>query len=164
MNAIAIVDKNWGLGWDGKLLAHLPGELKYFREKTKGKTIIIGRGTYESMSCKLLPGRKTVILSRSENFKADCPVFRSAGEALEYLKGTPSEDIFVAGGESVYREMYHNCDKFYITIMHKTFDADRHFPNLDEEPGKFDVKELSGIITENGIKYQIFKYERKNER
>jgi len=160
MNAIAIVDRNLGLGRDGKLLAHLPSELKYFREKTLGKTIVIGRGTYESMSGNLLPDRETVILSRDASFNPPCQVFRSLEEALDYLKSKPDDDIFVAGGESVYRLFYPYCDRFFITKLYAAFDADRRFPNLDENPNEFSVKELSGIIEENGFEYQFFEYTR----
>jgi len=160
VNAIAVVDKNWGIGADGKLLAHLPGDLRYFKEKTLGNTIIIGRTTFESMSGKILPGRETVILSKNADFKADCPVFRSLEETLSYCRGKADEELFVAGGEAIYRLFFPFCDRFYITKLHETFEADRHFPNLDEEPERFDVRELSGILGERGVRYQFFEYTR----
>ena len=160
MNAIAVVDKNWGLGIDGKLLIHLPEELKYFREKTLGKTIIIGRKTFESMNKTLLPGRETVILSRDIGFKADCQVFHSLDGTLEYLKGKPGQDLFVAGGETVYEQFFPYCDSFFITKLYAEFEADRYFPNIDKSPEKFGLKELSGVIKENGVEYQFFEYKR----
>jgi len=158
LNAIAVVDENWGLGLDGKLLAHLPGDLKHFKEKTIGNTIIIGRVTYESMA-GLLPGRETVILSGDVNFKANCRVVHSLEEALEYCKSKLGAGIFIAGGEAVYKLFYPYTDHFFITKLYAAFKADRYFPNLDEEPD-LTVRELSGPIEENGIRYQFFKYTR----
>ena len=160
MNAIAVVDRNWGLGRDGKLLVHLPGDLKYFKEKTLGKTIIIGRGTYESMAGKLLSGRDTIIMTRNENFKAPCAVAHSLEEALRYLKNIPGENQFAAGGETVYNMFFPYCDTFFITKMDAVFAADRHFPNLDSTPSGFTVKSLSGVMEENGVEYQFFEYKR----
>jgi len=160
MNAIAVVDENWGLGRNGKLLAHLPSDLRYFKEKTLGKTIIIGRETYDSMSGKLLPGRETVILSKNISFKPACRVAHSLEEALIYLKGKPDEELFVAGGEAIYRLFFPYCDMFFITKLYAAFEADRYFPNLDEDEKGFTVRETSGVIEENGVKYQHFEYAR----
>jgi len=160
MNAIAVVDENWGLGRNGKLLVHLLGDLKYFKEKTLGKTIIIGRGTYESMAGKLLPGRETAILSKNMDFKPDCLVLHSLEEALLYLKEKPDADMFVAGGESVYRLFFPYCDKFFITKLHAAFEADIYFRNLDDEPESFAALWSSDIFEENGVKYQFFEYAR----
>jgi len=160
MNAIAAVDKNWGLGMNGKLLAHLPGDLRYFKEKTLGKTIIIGRETFESMSGKLLPGRGTVILSRNMDFKAECPVFHSLEETLGGLENKVGEDVFVAGGEAIYRLFLPYCDRFYITKLYAAFEADRHFPDLDESPEMFALKTASDVMEENGVGYQFFEYAR----
>jgi len=160
MNAIVIVDQNWGIGKSGQLLVHLPGDLKYFKEKTLGNTIIMGRETFDSMGGRLLPGRESVILSRNENFKPGCHVCKSLDETLEYVKDKPSENVFVAGGETVYRLFLPYCDKFFITKMYAEFEADRFFPNLDEQPENFKVVRESEITSENGVKYQFFEYAR----
>ena len=161
MNAIVAVDEDWGIGRNGKLLAHLPGDLKYFKEKTLGKTIIIGRETFSSMSGKLLAGRETVILTRDPGFKQSCPVVHSLEEAFEYTGKMRSGDIFVAGGENVYRQFLPYCDKIFTTKLYASFGADRFFPNLDERRDEFSVKQLSGILEENDVKYQFFEYLRK---
>ena len=163
MIAIAVVDENWGLGNDGKLLARLPGDLKHFKEKTLGKTVIMGRKTFESMSGKLLPGRETVILSRDAGFKPGCTVLRSLDEVLGYVKGLPGDGVFVAGGEEIYRLFFPYCGTFFITKLYAAFEADRHFPNLDESPEAFTVKKSGGVMEENGVKYQFFEYTKKND-
>jgi dihydrofolate reductase len=161
MNAIAVVDENWGIGYDGKLLVHLPGDLKYFKEKTLGNTIIIGRETFDSMGGKLLPNRETIILSRNPDLKLNCPVLRSLDETLKYIEDRRSEEVFVSGGETVYKLFLPYCDKFYITKIHKAFKADRHFPNLDERPDEFIINWSSNIMEENSVKYQFIEYIRK---
>jgi len=158
MNAIVVADQNWGIGCGGKLLAHLPGDLNYFKEKTLGNTIIIGRETFDSMGGRLLPGRETLILSRNPDFKADCPVFHSLEETLEYVKDKPGEKIFVAGGEAIYRLFLPFCDAFFVTKILKEFEADRYFPNLDASPEEFAVNWSSDIMEENAVKYQFIKY------
>ncbi|MCL1982580.1 MAG: dihydrofolate reductase [Clostridiales bacterium] len=154
MNAIAAVDENWGIGRNGKLLAHLPGDLLYFKEKTLGKTVVMGRETYNSIG-KPLPGRETVVLSRSPGKRPGCQTFCSLGEAMEYLGG---RDVFVAGGEAIYKLFFPYCDRFFITKLYAAFDADRHFPNLDRDGGSFSVVWSSGIMEENSVRYQFTEY------
>jgi dihydrofolate reductase len=161
MNAITVVDQNWGIGHNGKLLVHLPGDLKYFKEKTTGKTVIIGRETFDSMGGKLLPGRKTLILSRNTSLKPDCPVFHSLEDTIAYVKNKQEEELFVAGGEAIYRLFLPYCDTFFITKIHKAFEADRYFPNLDESPDEFKMHWSGNIMEENAVKYQFFEYRRK---
>lgn len=160
MNAIAVVDENWGLGKDGKLLVHLSGDLRYFKGKTLGKTIIIGRETFEGMSGRILPGRDTVVLSRNPHFKADCPVCHSLEETFGFLREKPGDELFVAGGEAVYRLFFPYCGRFYITKIFDAFEADRFFPNLDAEPERFTAFKSGEVMEENGVRYQFFEYVR----
>jgi len=160
MNAIAVVDENWGLGKDGKLLVHLSGDLKYFKEKTIGKTIIIGRKTYESLGKRLLPDRETVIVSKNMKYDPGCMVCRSLEETLRYVKGRRPGDVFVAGGEAVYTLFLPYCDTFFITKIQASYEADRFFPNLDKLD-RFYIDKSSGVVEENGVKYRFFKYVRE---
>ena len=122
MNAIVIVDQNWGIGCTGRLLAHLPGDLRHFREKTEGNTIIIGRETFESMGSRLLLDRETVILSRNTKLNPGCKVVHSLEELLRHIKGRDSDAVFAAGGEEVYKRLKENG----ILIRH--FSAPRTAP------------------------------------
>ena len=158
MNAIAVVDENWGIGRNGKLLVYLPSDLKYFKDKTLGKTVIMGRETFSGIG-RPLKGRETIVLSRSQNYKPGCLVFRSLDELLECLKSKNSEDVFVAGGETVYRQLLPYCGRFFITKMQGRFEADRHFPNLDVG-AEFSIVWSSGWMEENSIKYQFTEYKR----
>ena len=88
MNTIVAVDNNWGIGKDGKLLVTLPGDLRYFKNKTLGKTVIMGRKTLNSLpNGKPLPSRHNIILTREKNFEEeDCMVFNYISDIIEYVK------------------------------------------------------------------------------
>lgn len=163
MNAIAVVDENWSIGREGGLLVHLPGDLKCFKEKTYGKTILIGRKTLESFPGKKpLAGRRNIVLTRQENYAAEgCEICRCKEQAEELLKGQ-TEDVFIAGGESVYRAFLADCDAVFLTKIYASFPADRFFPNLDES-GEFFIAWKSAVQEEKGIRYQFFQYVRKQE-
>jgi len=161
MKAIAVVDQNWGLGRDGRLLVHLPGDLQYFKEKTIGKTIIMGRETLDGMSGKLLGGRETIVLSRNLNYQADCKIFNSLDELLTFVNNKDKDDVYVAGGEMVYKQLLPYVDTVLITKIDAAFEADRHFPNLDELSHEFEIVWSGEALEENNVRYQFFEYRRK---
>ncbi len=161
MNCIVVVDENWNIGKDGGLLVHLPGDLKYFKEKTYGKTVVIGRKTLESFpGAKPLPGRRNVVLSRQPGYlPKGCDVCSSKEDLLNLL-GKDTQDVFICGGEAVYRQFMDQCDRFFITKIYSSFPADRSFPNLDQQQ-EFEIVWKSGMQEEKGINYQFFEYKRK---
>lgn len=131
MNLIAAVDENYGIGRDNKLLAHIPADMAYFREKTMGKIIVMGSSTYLSFPKRPLPNRENLVLtSRPENYP-EVKCFTSVCEFFEYIKGKDDE-VFVCGGSTVYLQLLPYCKKAYITHIHKAFEADTFFPKLDE--------------------------------
>lgn len=164
MNAIVVVDENWAIGKNGGLLVHLPGDLKYYKKRTIGKHIIIGRKTLESFpGGKPLPGRTNIVVTRDGDFKKEgCVVCHSVEEAVQAAGAYPEEDVFVAGGAEIYREFFDLCDTFYVTKIYEAFEADRFFPNLDEDD--FRITWESEMQQENGIEYRFFKYVRNNHR
>lgn len=161
MKAIVVVDENWGIGKDGGLLVHLSGDLKYYKSKTYGKTVVIGRKTLESFpGAKPLPGRKNLVLTRNTEYKPDgCQVFNSKEQLMEYL-GSDTEEVYVSGGENIYRQFLEDCDRFYVTKIYDSFPADRSFPNLDLRDD-IGITWKSDMQEENGIRYQFFEYTRK---
>ena len=161
MNIIVAVDDKWGIGKDGNLLCHLPGDLKYFKEKTMGKTIVMGRVTLEGFPGKKgLPGRRNLVLTHDEEYFAEnAETISSEEELWSALASTFDGEVFIVGGAKVYAAFLKYCDKCYVTKIHKDFDADRFFPNLDEDED-FVCTELSDVIEENGIKYQFLEYNR----
>ncbi len=162
MRLILAADEKWGIGRDGGLLCHLPGDLKFFKEKTMGKTLVMGRVTLESLpGGKGLPGRRCIVLTRNPEFRAvDAECVDSEEELWSALIGTPQEDVFVAGGAQIYEQFLPFCDVCYITRIYADLSADRFFRDLDNDPD-FERKALSGVIEENGYRYQFFEYTRK---
>ena len=133
MNLIVAVDRGWGIGKDGGLLYSIPEDMKFFRTTTAGKTVIMGRATLESLpGGRPLPKRRNIILSRTLSEVEGAEVCKTPEEIISLLADTPSEDIFVIGGESVYRDMLPYCDTAYITKIESEKQADRHLVNLDE--------------------------------
>lgn len=161
MNCIVVVDENWAIGKDNDLLVHLPGDLKYYREKTIGKVIVIGRKTLESFpGSKPLPKRTNLVLTSNPDYKNDaCTVCCGEEVLLEEMKKYNDDDIFISGGESIYNRYLDMCDNIYVTKIFKGFDADKHFKNIDEDKN-YKLTWTSEILEENEIRYQFCKYER----
>lgn len=136
MNLIVAVDKNWAIGKDNKLLVSIPSDMKYFRETTKDKVVAMGRKTLESFPGeKPLPNRTNVVLTANRSYqKEGVIVVHSIEEMVEELKKYSADDVYIIGGEMVYREMLPYCTEAYITIIDHSYDADTYFPNLDEDP------------------------------
>ena len=153
MKAIVAVDQNWGIGRDGDLLCHLKGDMKFFREHTTGNICIMGRKTLDSMpGGKPLPKRTSWILTRNfavtpESILPDgtddpdaLRVFYSEEELLDAVREREWQDrqtkdartIYVCGGGQIYQELLPYCEEVLVTKIEKSFPADRHFPNLDE--------------------------------
>lgn len=161
MKIIVAVDEKWGIGKDGELLCHLPGDLKYFKEKTVGKTVVMGRVTLESLPGKKgLPNRKNIVITSDHEYVAENAEAVSSEEELwSVLSATPTDDVFIIGGAKVYAAFLKYCDTCYVTKMYKDFDADRFFPNLDDDMD-FMRTDISDIQEENGIRYQFLEYKR----
>ncbi len=168
MNAIVAVDKNWAIGKEGGLLCHIPGDLKYYKEKTINKTIVMGRKTLESLpNGKPLPSRTNIILSRNNELKEASQIDKIfyVVSSLEEFKAKiielkiKEEDIYVSGGAEIYRELLQCCTKVYVTKINENFDGDTFFPNLDLDDD-FYVSHSEESKVENGIEYTFYIYER----
>ena len=135
MNMIVAVDEHWGIGNKNELLIRIPADMKLFREETTGKVVVLGRKTLETFPGGLpLKNRKNIILSSKKDFQVkDAQVVHSLEELLEELKNYKEEEIYIIGGESVYRMMLDYCKKIHVTKIDRTYEADAFFPNLDEK-------------------------------
>ncbi len=158
MKLIVAADKNWAIGKDNDLLCHLPGDLKYFKERTTGKTVVMGRKTLESLpGGKPLPKRTNIVLTRDENFeKEGCIILHSIEELLEKYG---QEDLMVMGGAEIYTKLLPYCDTCYITEIDKEFEADKYIPNVSIDPAFEKVWESEEQV-ENGISYRFVEYKR----
>ena len=137
MNLIAAVDRNWAIGKNNELLVRIPMDQKFFRETTTGKVVVMGRKTLESFPNGLpLKNRTNIVLTHNPNYAVkDAIIVHSLDELHEELKKYNSEDIYVIGGEKIYEQLLDECDVAHITKIDYAYDADAHFPNLDEKPG-----------------------------
>lgn len=162
MNLIAAVDKNWGIGMNNKLLVRIPEDMKFFRSTTTGKVVVMGRKTLESFPNGLpLKNRTNIVLTSDKNYAVkDAIILHSMEELLEELKKYDSEDIYVIGGESIYRQLIDVCDVAHITKIEYEYQADAWFPNLDES-GEWEITADSEEQTYFDLEYYFLKYERK---
>ena len=159
MELIVAVYDDWGIGRDGTQPIALSADRKFFRETTRGATVIAGRRTVEDFPGKKpLPGRMNVVLSRNT---VQIPGFTLCGSVEEAAQITKdSQRTMVIGGGSIYRQMLPLCDKAYITKVHVTPESDTYFPNLDEDPA-WVLSEVLMSGEENGISYEMCLYTRK---
>lgn len=159
MNLIVAVSKNYGIGKDGNLLFSLPTDMKFFRETTKNSTVIMGRKTLDSFpGGKPLKNRVNIVLTGDENFSRDgAVVCRSKKEVLQ--KSAEYDNVFVIGGEAIYNLFLRECDTAYVTKVESFAEADRFFPNLDENPS-WQLTEQSEPICENGHTFTFCTYKK----
>lgn len=136
MNLIVGVDKNWAIGNKGKLLVSIPNDMKMFRAETTGKVVILGRKTLATFpNGAPLKNRTNIILTRDESFTAgDAVIVYSIEELLEEVKKYPPEDVYVIGGDSIYKQLLPYCDMAIVTKTDHAFEADAYFPNLEADP------------------------------
>ena len=138
--------------------------MKQFKEKTWGKVVVMGRLTFESLpNQKPLPNRTNIILTRNENFRVeDAIVCHSVDEILKTTKYCNPEDIFIIGGEHIYKTFLPYCSKAYITKFHKVYPADTFFPNLDEDEN-WRLIEKSGPRQYQDLTFEYITYENINK-
>lgn len=162
MKLIVAVDKNWAIGYQNKLLVRIPNDQKFFRQETTGKVIILGRKTLETFPNGLpLKNRTNIILTTNPDYQVkDAVVSHSIEEVLELIKAYDTQDIFVIGGESVYKQLLPYCDIAEVTKIDHAFDADAYFPNLDCDK-EWELVEDSEEQTYFDLEYHFLKYKRK---
>lgn len=161
MNLIVAVDKNWAIGCNNRLLVSIPSDMKFFRETTMGKVVVMGRKTLESFpGGQPLKNRTNIVITSDSDYKVKAAiVVPSIEAAVEELKKYEEEDIFVIGGESIYRQMLPYCKTAYVTKIDHAYDADTFFPNLDE----MEDWKLTGVTEEQtyfDLEYVFARYER----
>lgn len=161
MNLIAAVDRNWAIGYKNELLVRIPEDQKWFRETTTGKAVIMGRKTLESFPNKSpLKNRLNVVVTSDMNYSVPgAVVVHSIDEAVEAVRDYADDDVYVIGGESIYRQMLPLCSTAHITKVDYAYQADAHFPDLDKEDG-WKITETSDERTYFDIIYEFVKYER----
>lgn len=162
MKAILSADKNWGIGCNNKLLVSIPSDMKFFREKTTGNVVVMGRKTLESFPNGLpLKNRTNVVLTGNRDYQMkDAVIVHTQDELLEEIKKYDTDHVYVIGGGSIYRMMLPFCDTVYVTKIDRAFEADTFFPNLDEME-EWEMTEEGEEQTCFDLEFRFTKYERK---
>lgn len=156
---IASADENWGIGFQNRLLARVPEDMKQVSARTRGKVIVMGRKTLESFpQGKPLPDRMNVVLTKNRTYMVEnAVVVHSVPELLKQLQDYRDE-IYVFGGESIYRQLLPLCSKAYITRFHAAFQADSFLPDFDALAGWELVEKGPIQVSKTGLKYQFLEY------
>jgi len=168
LKLIAATDNHWNIGIDGGLLVHIPQDMKFFKEKTMGSVVVMGRKTLESFPGKKpLPGRTNIVLTRDPDYRTEDTVI--VVHDLEELTRVLSEyedqgrDVFVIGGGSIYRQLLPLCDKAYITKVNVSCEADTSMPDLDEDP-EWTLRYVRKGGVHKGMEFQFCTYLRKKKK
>lgn len=160
ISAIVAVDNNWGIGFNGDLLEHIPEDLKYFKELTSGHCVMMGRKTWDSLPKKPLPNRTNYIISnRQPAILGDNIIRFQMDDAITFLNYA-WEDVFIIGGGAIYEKLLPLCDRVYVTKIFKDHDqVDTYFPNLDKSD-EWAPAMQSALHTYKDLTYQFWQYDR----
>lgn len=165
LNIIVAIDKEYGIGCKGNLLINIKEDLKFFKETTLGKVVVMGRRTQESLpGKKALKNRINIILTKDINYKVEgFKVVNSLEELFEELKKYEREDVFCIGGESVYKQLAPYCKYAYVTKIHKEFTSDKKFFNIDKDSNWKLVKSEENVVSqEENVIFNFNFYENLN--
>lgn len=166
MKLIVNADRNWGIGLRNELLVRIPGDMKFFRNHTTGHVVVCGRHTLESFPGGVpLPDRTTVVLSRNPDYVVKKAIMARSTEDLFRIirdRGFDPEEIYVIGGEKVYRELLPYCDTAYVTRVDMSYEADAHFPDLEKDPA-WELTEMSEEQTCYDIIFHYTTWKRTGE-
>jgi len=159
MVAIVIVDEYWGIGYNGDLLFTIPEDMKFFKEFTMNKVVVMGHSTFKSLpGGKPLKGRINIVLSRKKGLSLESAIIcDSIEQLLDTVNVYNPDDVIVIGGQEIYSQLLDYCNAIYLTKVKADKKADKHFPSIDSLENwaigsKSDEKEYGGL------KYTFYKY------
>ena len=150
MDIIVAVDADWGIGKDGDLLQRISADMKYFREKTTGNVLVMGRKTLESFpNKKPLPNRVNIVLTKNKDYQAEGVVLcHDLAELPAVLKNYAGKQVLP------------QCERAYVTKIYQTYPADTAFPNLDENPD-WELEEKGEMQEEKGVRFSFDVYKKR---
>ncbi len=159
ISIIVAIAQNFAIGKDNDLLFHLPNDLKRFKQITTGHPVIMGRNTLLSLPKGALPNRRNIVITDNPEEKFErCEMVFSIDEAIEAVKD--EKESFIIGGGMIYRQFYPIAGKLYLTLVHRDFDADVWFPEIDysdwEEISREDLTD-----EKNNFNYSYLNLKRK---
>ncbi|WP_432797847.1 dihydrofolate reductase [Poriferisphaera sp. WC338] len=163
LSLIAAMSENRVIGREGDLPWHLPDDMRWFVKQTKGHAVIMGRGNFESIGEKPLPGRRNIVISRNPDYEvAGVEVVATIEQAIE-LAREGDDEPFVIGGEAIYRLALPYATRMYLTLVHAEVEGDRLFPNFN--PAAWEVAEKTEHVADEKHVYAMtfFTYDRVKE-
>lgn len=162
MKMIVCVSDNFGIGYKNDLLFSLPPDMKFFRETTLGKIVIMGRSTLDSFpGGNALKNRVNIVLTRDKDFcREGVLVFHSAQDILSHIEKYSSDDVYVIGGEQIYKLFERYCDTALVTRVRKKPLADKFFFNIDES-ANWQKDWESEMMQHDGTEFSFCRYIRK---
>ena len=161
ISAIVAVDKDWGIGYQGQLLEHLPPDMKYFKELTTNHVVVMGRRTWDSLPNKPLKNRLNLVITSGERQYGEMTCFIGMAEAMARLAHVDDdEEWFIIGGGTIYKELLPICDRVYVTKIEKYHkNIDTYFPNLDKD-SNWEVSTCTELRDYKDIPYAFLTYDR----
>lgn len=160
---LVAMDQNNVIGYQNDMPWHLPRDLKYFKEQTIGKKIIMGRKTYESIG-RPLPERENIVVTRNKDtsqYPEEIKVIHSLDEVVQWDRENPDEEFMIIGGGIIFKETMEYADRLYITLINETFPGDAYFPEFDKSEWDLTSKELGIRDENNDYEYYFMQYDRK---
>ncbi len=160
ISIIVAIAENLAIGKNNDLLWHIPGDMKYFKRITSGHPVIMGKRTYDSLPRRPLPNRRNIVITDVQGEIINgCEMAYSINDAIALCDKT--EENFIIGGGSVYKQLLPFTDRLYLTRVHKSFEGDVFFPKLDLAQWELISKEDHGPDGENDFAYSYEVYNRK---
>ncbi len=157
VSIIVAIGENHAIGKSNQLLWHMPNDLRHFKEITSGRTIIMGRKTFDSVG-KPLPKRRNIVVTRQDITIPGCEVVKSIEDGLALCEG--EDEVFIGGGAEIYKLAMHLTDRIYLTIIHHSFDADTFFPEIDKTEWKEISRKDHQADEKNAYPYSFITLER----
>lgn len=161
ISLLLAMDRNHVIGLKNDLPWRLPKDLRFFKEKTTGNTIIMGRKTYESMG-GALPNRRNIVMTSSEKpFPENIRIIRDLNSIREWEKENSNEEVFVIGGGNVFKQVLPFAERMYITWIDHAFEGDTYFPAFSEHEWTLTSKIKGEKNVTNPYDYYFLQYDRK---
>jgi|SRR5699024_2070830 len=162
ISLLAAMDRNRVIGYRNDLPWHLPNDLKFLKQKTTGHTIIMGRKTFESIG-RPLPNRDNVVITRrhSSKFPDEIEVINNIDTVLDWNHQEPANELFVIGGEEIFKQVLPHADRLYITLVDDVFQGDTYFPEFSEAEWQLTSREEGEKDSKNQYDHYFLQYDRQ---
>lgn len=164
ISLLVAMDRNRVIGYQNDLPWHLPNDLKFFKQKTTGHTIVMGRKTFESIG-KPLPNRNNIVISKqqSSRFPEGIEVIHDIHTVVDWNHQYPAEELFVIGGEEIFKQVLPHADRMYITLVDDVFQGDTYFPDFSEAEWQLTAEEKGEKDSKNRYDHYFLQYDRLGE-